>query len=241
MEKGYAPNEPAPPYSTPPYSVPVNYPGGQPAMYPPPPVDYQGGSYPQQQGIGYAPPPAPIGTVTHMVVSPLLDFPGQAVCPHCQQTVTTSTEHVSGLLTWLICGGMAFVGCCLCCCIPFCIDSCAESAPPYPGPPMHYPGGQPPTQGGYQVVVHSPASITTVMSPVLQDVPGQALCPHCRQTVMTHTEPTPGLMTWLIFGGLCLFGFCICSCIPFCVDSCKDVEHRCPNCQRVIYIYKRMS
>uniref|UniRef100_A0AAV2KKA2 LITAF domain-containing protein n=1 Tax=Knipowitschia caucasica TaxID=637954 RepID=A0AAV2KKA2_KNICA len=108
----------------------------------------------------------------------------------------------------------------------------------------------PPPQGGFQgpaytqqvpttVVVHSPAPV--LFSTALQDVSGQAMCPHCRQTVLTHIQPTPGLLTWLLFGGLCLFGFCICSCIPFCVESCQDVEHHCPNCRRVIYVYKRMK
>uniref|UniRef100_A0AAV2KES8 LITAF domain-containing protein n=1 Tax=Knipowitschia caucasica TaxID=637954 RepID=A0AAV2KES8_KNICA len=110
----------------------MNYPGGQPGMYPPPPVAYQGGPpYPPQVEYimyaycpGYAPAPMPTAAVTHMVVSPMLhDVPGQAVCPHCQQTVTTCTEPSSGLMTWLICGGVALLGCCLCCCIPFCIDS----------------------------------------------------------------------------------------------------------------------
>uniref|UniRef100_A0A8C6WN82 LITAF domain-containing protein n=1 Tax=Neogobius melanostomus TaxID=47308 RepID=A0A8C6WN82_9GOBI len=137
-----------------------------------------------------------------------------------------------------------------------------DSAPPYPGPPMHYhPGGQqpamyPPPPGAYHqggpaygpipttsVVVQAQAPVftTTVVASVLQDVPGQAMCPHCQQTVITHTEHTAGLMAWLICGGLCLMGCGLCSCIPFCLESCQDVEHRCPNCQRVIYIYKRMK
>lgn len=112
------------------------------------------------------------------------------------------------------------------------------------------------------------SSVThVVVAPVLHDVPGQTLCPHCRQTVITRTEPTPGLLTWLVCAGLGFFGYepkkkkkkaqendnfanlneslppsrCfLCCFIPFCIDSMQDISHRCPSCSRVIYIFKRM-
>lgn len=136
-----------------------------------------------------------------------------------------------------------------------------ESAPPYPGPPMHIPPGgpqsamYPPPPGLHPggpayapvpttavvVQAHAPVFTTTVVASVLRDVPGQTMCPHCQRNVITHTEHTSGLMTWLICGGLCLVGCGPCSFIPFCLDSCRDVEHLCPNCRRLLFVYKRMN
>ncbi|XP_020512084.1 cell death-inducing p53-target protein 1 homolog [Labrus bergylta] len=130
MEKGYPPQESAPPYPGP----PLNYGGAapQPEMYPQPGMCPQPGFYPTappagyQAGVPYA-PPAPAATVTHLVVTAgLHDSPGQALCPHCQQTVVTVTHHTAGLMTWGICAGLTFFGCFLCCFLPFCIESCKD-------------------------------------------------------------------------------------------------------------------
>uniref|UniRef100_A0A3B5KL62 LITAF domain-containing protein n=1 Tax=Takifugu rubripes TaxID=31033 RepID=A0A3B5KL62_TAKRU len=132
-----------------------------------------------------------------------------------------------------------------------------DLAPPYPGPPMNYgsapgmypqpginpqPGPAPPPPGYQGVYFVCFSSVThVVVSPALHDVPGQTLCPHCQQTVITRTEPTAGLMTWLVCAALGFFGCFLCCFIPFCIESCQDIMHRCPSCNRVIYIYKRMS
>lgn len=47
----------------------------------------------------------------------------RVMCPNCQANVLTDVKHESGLLTWLIAGGLCFLGLgCGCCLIPFCFD-----------------------------------------------------------------------------------------------------------------------
>ncbi|XP_045074295.1 lipopolysaccharide-induced tumor necrosis factor-alpha factor homolog [Coregonus clupeaformis] len=91
---------------------------------------------------------------------------------------------------------------------------------------------------------YSPPSAVTQMVVMQQqlprDVPSQMTCPQCQVQVLTETTYVAGCLAWLICGALFLFLCMICSCIPFCVDSCKDVEHRCPNCKTVIHVYRRM-
>lgn len=68
----------------------------------------------------------PIGT--HMLITTrgvlYGDIPIQCTCPNCYQPIVTRIEKNTGLITWLICGGIILVGGWLgCCLIPFCVDS----------------------------------------------------------------------------------------------------------------------
>lgn len=52
------------------------------------------------------------------------DMPIQCICPHCHQAIVTRVEKKTGLVSWLVCGGIVLVGGWLgCCLIPFCVDS----------------------------------------------------------------------------------------------------------------------
>ncbi|KAM3915846.1 lITAF domain-containing protein [Leptodactylus fuscus] len=75
----------------------------------------------------------------------------------------------------------------------------------------------------------------------LADNPGLAVCPACNRQCTTSVEYKSGCLTTLLCCLLFLFG-CVLGCflIPLCVNSCKDVNHYCPNCKSLIYRYKRL-
>jgi lipopolysaccharide-induced tumor necrosis factor-alpha factor len=54
--------------------------------------------------------------------------PVQCTCPQCGKQIVTQITKKTGILTWLICAGIAFFGGIFgCCLIPFCIDACKVS------------------------------------------------------------------------------------------------------------------
>ncbi|XP_053190926.1 LITAF domain-containing protein-like [Scomber japonicus] len=127
------------------------------------------------------------------------------------------------------------------------------AAPPYPGPPLdqsyqvqpHPQVIQPVQQPVYHYSPQQPQIVTPVtqvvmVQPMPTETPAQMNCPHCQNTVVTKIEYKNGTFTWVLFGVLGIIGCWPCCLIPFCVDSCKDVEHSCPSCNNVLHVYKRM-
>ncbi|KAL7852325.1 hypothetical protein SRHO_G00181100 [Serrasalmus rhombeus] len=77
-----------------------------------------------------------------------------------------------------------------------------------------------------------------VSKPNLTDIPGHFRCPICNLNVVTVTRfLTDTTLACSLFGSHCSFSIWPCCLVPF--HSCHDVEHSCPNCKSILYIYKR--
>ncbi|UXI18806.1 MyD88 [Sarcoptes scabiei] len=92
----------------------------------------------------------------------------------------------------------------------------------------------------------SPPSLSNPSIQISQPIkigrqPIECYCPCCRQNIVTDTESVPGFLTCLMAGLFCATGLWCCCCIPCCIDSCKDIEHRCPDCQFVFGKKKRVG
>ncbi|CAF2808070.1 unnamed protein product [Rotaria sp. Silwood2] len=69
--------------------------------------------------------------------------------------------------------------------------------------------------------------------------PTQCTCPNCRSTIITRTEETTGLLTWLLCILLIVFGCWLgCCLIPFCVSDLQNVKHYCPSCNAFLGEYR---
>ncbi|BHF67616.1 hypothetical protein SprV_0301064300 [Sparganum proliferum] len=71
--------------------------------------------------------------------------------------------------------------------------------------------------------------------------PTKVLCPKCKKKIVSKVEYTQGSCTWLACALIFIFGGpCFCCLIPFCVDSCKDAIHSCPQCGRYLGMSKQL-
>ena len=63
-------------------------------------------------------------------------------------------------------------------------------------------------------------------------------CLFFQASVTTTTDSRPSMMAWAISFAICFTMCWPCFCVPFCVDSFKDVKHSCPNCNITLGHYK---
>lgn len=132
------------------------------------------------------------------------------------------------------------------------------SAPPMTPPPT-YPGavptvkfypqatntvspvmGVPPTP--VTLPIDGPQTTVIVTQRSFGPIPIMTKCSFCGNQITTSTDSTSGLLTYTaccviaVIG--CFYGCCL---IPFCCDPCKDVEHRCPQCNHQLGTYERLN
>ena len=114
---------------------------------------------------------------------------------------------------------------------------------PYPGQPPAYTTGPPPPPGyaPQQYYLPGQQGVTVINGLQLGRHPVTCTCPSCHQVITTQTELQVGVLIWMIFLMIILFGgwiLCLCF-IPFCMEDLKEVKHSCPNCKHLIGVYKR--
>ena len=109
--------------------------------------------------------------------------------------------------------------------------------------PLGYPppsgGGGYPSQGQPTPTVIMQPVVTLTTAPVLRDRPMNCICPNCHNNIVTSCDYVSGSLTWIAALIICLL-FWPCAWIPFVLDDCKDVSHRCPMCNNLIGFYRRM-
>ncbi|CRL01124.1 CLUMA_CG014483, isoform A [Clunio marinus] len=80
------------------------------------------------------------------------------------------------------------------------------------------------------VVTQQPTTII-VQSQHLGPNSQPMVCPSCQASISTSVKYEPATKTHLFAGLFCLLGlWCGCCLIPYCVDSCQNANHTCPNC-----------
>ncbi|XP_055854601.1 lipopolysaccharide-induced tumor necrosis factor-alpha factor homolog isoform X4 [Episyrphus balteatus] len=97
-----------------------------------------------------------------------------------------------------------------------------------------------PTQNYYQQEMVAPSQpvVTVASNPPVGPKPIRLTCPSCRADVLSDMKHEPTTKTHLM--ALLLFCFFCwpCVCLPYCMDSCQNANHYCPNCNAFIGTYQ---
>uniref|UniRef100_A0A914QB72 LITAF domain-containing protein n=1 Tax=Panagrolaimus davidi TaxID=227884 RepID=A0A914QB72_9BILA len=79
----------------------------------------------------------------------------------------------------------------------------------------------------------------TIPIPELDRKPQRMICPNCRNQIKTKVTYKSSESAWASCCLLACFGCCLCCLLPFCLDSFKDIEHKCPKCDTYIGKYHK--
>ncbi|KAK3919823.1 Lipopolysaccharide-induced tumor necrosis factor-alpha factor-like protein [Frankliniella fusca] len=109
-------------------------------------------------------------------------------------------------------------------------------AQPMPQPAPYYPPGPAPST---EVTVHSIQAAPTIVYTTLGKDSTLTVCHKCNKQVMTSTNTSCKCLAHFCCCCLMISGVgLLCSCIPYCLDSCKIVKHSCPNCRATLGTYR---
>ncbi|CAJ0574726.1 unnamed protein product, partial [Mesorhabditis spiculigera] len=76
---------------------------------------------------------------------------------------------------------------------------------------------------------------------VFGELSQEITCAHCGKTGFTRVEREAGTCAWV--SGCLMFwtaAFCLCSCLPCCMDAFLDAHHHCSKCGQLAGVYKKM-
>jgi len=112
-------------------------------------------------------------------------------------------------------------------------------------PPSYDQATGPPPQLGFHPVQLQQAPYpnqpvlqnTIIMAPPVGPHSTRITCRSCQADISTRVSYDTSSRTHL-FALLCCIIFFPCACVPYCMDSCKDTNHYCPNCNAYIGTYR---
>lgn len=109
---------------------------------------------------------------------------------------------------------------------------------------MHLKGRPPPytdgevttTSGVVYQADPAPTVIPVLVAQTMSPKPAAMTCPSCNQEIVTRVEYKSTTKTHLFAVLLCIV-FWPCVCLPYCIHSCQNADHYCPNCSAFIGSY----
>ncbi|XP_017487798.1 PREDICTED: lipopolysaccharide-induced tumor necrosis factor-alpha factor homolog [Rhagoletis zephyria] len=92
---------------------------------------------------------------------------------------------------------------------------------------------QPPPPHSQTVIIQATSSAGVPVS----NEPTRIVCPSCHAQVLTTVkhQATTRTHCWALV--LCILFCWPCVCVPYCMKSCQNANHYCPNCNAFIGTY----